>query len=141
MRVDRKTIVANTETPTIKHAQFTISDWKLAQSTALVNRFKFFTELTGRDFSKEMASTHTANKGFSIFVAVSRLSENSLNGVKSWLNTNPVTVTYILDTPTEEPITALEIPTFENTTIIEFNTEVQPVNMYVKYYAVYGGAE
>jgi hypothetical protein len=64
-----------------------------------------------------------------------------LNLVKAWLSSNPIDIHYILDTPTEESITALEIPTIENTTIIEFNTEVQPTNMYVKYYAVYGGAE
>lgn len=56
-----------------------------------------------------------------------------LDGFKTWLSQNPITVTYISKTPTEEDISCQLPKTLAKTTIIEVDTTLLPSNLKGKY--------
>ncbi len=60
-------------------------------------------------------------------------ANTAIEKFKLWLSDNPLTIYYPLATPTEESIELPEIPTFDDTTIIETATEIQPENMEITY--------
>lgn len=58
---------------------------------------------------------------------------NSSDEWRNWLSENHITAYYVLAESTTEPISIPSIPTFDSTTVIRVDTEIQPSNMYVKY--------
>lgn len=56
-----------------------------------------------------------------------------LDGFKTWLSQNPITVTYISKTPTEEDISCQLPKTLAKTTIIDVDTSLLPSNIKGKY--------
>ena len=63
--------------------------------------------------------------GLNIFK--SRLTEDTLEAFKTWLSNNPVTVDYILATPTEEDIELPNINLIEGKNIITIGTELESI--------------
>ena len=58
---------------------------------------------------------------------------SSLNDFKEWLSSNPVTVNYLLATPTEEDIELPNIPTIDGNNTLNIETEITPSQVYIKY--------
>lgn len=56
-----------------------------------------------------------------------------LSAFRQWLSDNPLTVYYPLAEPIEESIELPEIPTFNGTTTVEIDTEIQPSAMEITY--------
>lgn len=81
----------------------------------------------------------TANRVQVVF-RVSKIDFPTTDSLKKFLNEQytkgtPVTVYYALADPTTEPISLPSIPTFDGTTIIKTDTEIQPSNMEITYKA------
>lgn len=55
------------------------------------------------------------------------------NSFKTWLSENNVTVDYVLETSTEEPITLPNIPTIDGNNTLNVETEITPSQVYIKY--------
>lgn len=56
--------------------------------------------------------------------------------IKQWYDNNvPMILFYNLATPTEQPITLPNIPTFKGTSIVSADTTIQPSNAEIKYYS------
>ena len=66
-------------------------------------------------------------------ILTSRLTENSVEGWKKWLNENPVTVDCALDTQTEEDISLPNILLNEGTNKITIETEIEPSKIEINY--------
>lgn len=71
---------------------------------------------------------------------VSKIDFPTTDSLKKFLNEQytkgtPVTVYYALAEPTTEPISIPTIPTFDGTTVISTNTEIQPSSMEITYKA------
>lgn len=62
-----------------------------------------------------------------------------LDGFKTWLSQNPVTITYILKEPIEETISLPKLPTIKGTTIYEIGTSLNASNMEATYYSTVKG--
>lgn len=62
-----------------------------------------------------------------------------LDGFKTWLSQNPVTITYILKESTEETISLPKLPTIKGTTIYEIGTSLNASNMEATYYSTVKG--
>ena len=58
---------------------------------------------------------------------------SSLNDFKTWLQSNNVTVDYVLATPTEEDIELTNIPTVDENNTLNIETEITPSQVYIKY--------
>lgn len=80
---------------------------------------------------------------FYIGILKSRLTDAGLtvdlDGFKTWLSQNPVTITYILKEPTEETISIPKLPTIKGTTIYEIGTSLNASNMEATYYSTSKG--
>lgn len=61
------------------------------------------------------------------------LSSFTVEQFKTWLQSNNVTVDYILATPTEESITLPNIPTIDGNNTLNIETEITPSQVYIKY--------
>lgn len=70
----------------------------------------------------------------SLNINKNRLTENTVNAFKTWLSNNPITVDYVLETPTEEDIELPNINLIEGKNIITIGTEVYGV-FEVEYYS------
>ena len=108
------------------------------------------TTVTHRDKNKDKVAWIPNVKGntTSFFaIPTTTLTDNGyttdLSGGKAWVNAqnavNPIMITYILETPTEEAIDLSNLPTFKVDTIYTINTSVQPTNMVVNYYSTIKG--
>lgn len=87
----------------------------------------------------DVISFSVANRTQAVF-RVSKVDFPTINSFKAWLgeqytNGTPVTVYYALAEPTTEPISLPSIPTFDGTTVISTDTEIQPSNIEIKYKA------
>lgn len=58
---------------------------------------------------------------------------DSESSFKTWLQSNNVTVDYVLATPTEESITLPNIPTVDGNNTLNIETEIAPSQVYIKY--------
>lgn len=74
--------------------------------------------------STECISSHSIGDTLSVFIDSDRLISNDITGFAAWLNENPTTVLYILDTPTETSLTADELAAFEALRTNRTNTTV-----------------
>lgn len=94
------------------------------------------------------ATTSNSLEGFSVayttsmaYIGIfkSRLTDAGLtvdlDGFKTWLSQNPVTITYILKEPIEETISLPKLPTIKGTTIYEIGTSLNASNMEATYYS------
>lgn len=61
------------------------------------------------------------------------LSSFTIEQFKTWLQSNNVTVDYVLATPTEESITLPNIPTIDGNNTLNIETEITPSQVYIKY--------
>ena len=68
-----------------------------------------------------------------ILIAETRLPSYTTDNFKSWLQSNNVTVDYVLETPTEETITLPNIPTIDGNNTLNIETEITPSQVYIKY--------
>ena len=57
----------------------------------------------------------------------------TLANFKTWLSSNPVTVDYVLKTPTEEDIELPNIKLIEGNNTLNIETEITPSKVYIKY--------
>lgn len=98
------------------------------------------------------ATTSNSLEGFSVayttsmaYIGIfkSRLTDAGLtvdlDGFKTWLSQNPVTITYILKESTEENISIPKLPTIKGTTIYEIGTSLNASNMEATYYSTSKG--
>ena len=91
-----------------------------------------FTDVDDRNNQNEYIHSDGWNTNFFIRIKKSRLTENTLQGVKNWLQNNPINLVYELATPTYEP---LEIEptlnTYNDITHIS-NNSIIPCTMKIK---------
>ena len=94
------------------------------------NKFKSEKYTSVSQLTKEFIFSHHSDiNRIDILIEVSRLSEATTEGFKSWLKNNPVTVVYELVEPIIEPIKAdLSVQLFEGATHISNNSTI-PSNM------------
>lgn len=59
--------------------------------------------------------------------------EDTIANFKTWLQSNNVTVNYVLATPTEENIELPNIPTVDGNNTLNIETEITPSQVYIKY--------
>ena len=71
--------------------------------------------------------------GFMINFELTNTSFDTLSKFVSWLQSNNVTVDYVLATPTEESITLPNIPIVEGNNTLNIETEITPSQVYIKY--------
>lgn len=80
----------------------------------------------------QLASS-TSNTYIGLKIYINRLLTNDVSGLTTWLSSNPVTLDYVLLTPTEETITLPNIPTIDGNNTLNIETEITPSQVYIKY--------
>ena len=101
----------------------------------IVNRLEGLSNRYWKNRNQERWYTNRAFYNIRPVILKSRLSEDTVNGFKQWLNANPITALYPLATPTEETISLPYISTLNGTTIISVVGEngVEASNILVEY--------
>lgn len=125
-------------------AHSTLKGWfQLPDDTVLVGRLAccthFYYTYSASSMSEGSFTTVNpiGNTGRYVF---NMSDETTLDDFKIFLASEyakgtPVTVYYALADPTTEPISIPTIPTFDGTTVISTDTEIQPSNMEIKFKA------
>lgn len=78
-------------------------------------------------------SSSQSNKYIGVQINIDRLASNTVADFVVWLSSNPVTLDYVLLTPTEESITLPNIPTVDGNNTLNIETELTPSQVYIKY--------
>lgn len=100
------------------------------RKSAMTNRFR----VTVEDLNHTaQPSVNLYNGHINVFLPNSEIS--TVSEFKKWLDDNPTYIEYVLAEPTTETINLPEIPTFDGTTIITTDTEIQPSNIEITYKA------
>lgn len=117
---------------TIVAGIWSYSDKKYHKKNIINHINDTFTDVNDRSSQNEYIYSDGWNINFFIRIKKSRLTENTLQGVKNWLQNNPINLVYELATPTYEP---LEIEptlnTYNDITHIS-NNSIIPCNMKIK---------
>ena len=91
-----------------------------------------FTDVNDRSSQNEYIYSDGWNINFFIRIKKSRLTENTLQGVKNWLQNNPINLVYELATPTYEPLEVEPtLNTYNDITHIS-NNSIVPCNMKIQ---------
>ena len=96
------------------------------------NMFKCYAGYVGSK-NQEIWNVYKTVWNIRPIILTSRLTENSVEGWKKWLNENPVTVDCALDTQTEEDISLPNILLNEGTNKITIETEIEPSKIEINY--------
>ncbi len=92
--------------------------------SVLCNKFK---TLNGNDQgSEEGIRPHTNKNLFAIYISKSKLETQDLVGFKKWLQSNNITILYKLTNPLKYEINPIYPNSYDNETMISFNTGVIP---------------
>lgn len=92
-------------------------------SSMYCNLFKDKTDPSEISLDKEFIYSNTSGSGvkFSVRVAGSRLSTFNVEGLKTWLQSNPITVVYELETPIITELPNFNLRTFEGSNTLLIN--------------------
>ena len=95
-------------------------------SSMYCNLFKDKTDPSEISLDKEFIYSNTSGSGVKFFVRVagSRLSTFNVEGLKTWLQSNPITVVYELETPIITELPNFNLRTFEGSNTLLINSGV-----------------
>lgn len=95
---------------------------------------KFISLYGNNNDYEHIRNTNTSyNNVLIVYINKIRLNLYTREEFINWLSSNPVTVDYVLETPTEEDIELPNIPTIDGNNTLNIETEITPSQVYIKY--------